>query len=61
MQKGKDVEPTRAAQIARGLSQRMKALGQLPEVAEPKKLDRETPEQLQRRSELKKKLKSFWE
>lgn len=52
---------TRAAQIAAMAESKLKALGQLPEKPTKQQSEKETPEQLLRRRELAKKLKSFVE
>jgi len=52
---------TRAAQIARGLTERMQKLGQVPLQVEQKHHEQETPEQLTRRDQLREKLRDFWE
>lgn len=52
---------TRAAQIAAMAESKLKALGQLPEKSPKQQGEKETPEQLLRRRELARKLKSFVE
>jgi len=54
-------EATRAALIARGLTERMQKLGQVPPQVEQKQPEQETPEQIRRRDELRKKLRDFWD
>lgn len=52
---------TRAAQIAAMAGQKLKQLGKLPEKPDKQQVERETPEQLAKRRELRAKLKSFAE
>ena len=52
--------PSRAAQIAAMAGEKLKALGQLPDVAKPKVVKAETTQAQQKRRELSVKLKSFW-
>lgn len=53
---------TRAEQMAAMMEKRLEALGQLPKPKPEKSVqEQETPEQLARRAELKKKLRSFAE
>lgn len=52
--------PSRAAQIAAMAGEKLKALGQLPDVAKPKVVEAETTQAQQKRRELSLKLQSFW-
>ena len=56
------MKQTRAAQMAAMMEKRLEALGKLPEPKPEKPVqEQETPEQLARRTELKKKLRSWSE
>ena len=62
-QVNKPDQPSRAAQIAATVEDKLKALGQFTAVkaAKPMVVESETPQIQQRRRELSRKLQSFWE
>ncbi len=60
MHVNKPDQPSRAAQIAATVGDKLKALGQIT-AAKPRVGENETPQVQQRRRELSRKLKSFWE